>query len=475
MKVTGPSVPKNGITAGQFLVYGTLMLLVYTSWVWAGLRPSFHSIAIVIAVLLLAALLRFGHAGVRRDPVCWLGLLFLCYLVLQAINSGRETYFDVGYGKWIIAQPRWPLLPSSFDRSEANQMLGWFFPAWVTMLVVRSSLIDRQSLYQLFWGASVSAGALALFGVIQFATSATTIYGVKPSHDVFFASFAYSNHAAAYFIMTATLSAGFFFHELFEIGRRPKRGRVIVMATSSLFCLSGAILSLSRAGIVLSGLLVLGFTTYGLFYAWKRQCPSQRLKTVAATTGITGFLFLAVAELGDRAIVKQFQANSVACETSLSRLTYLNLKLGDRPLLVNAAWSMWWDHRWFGVGGWGFRHLVGDYVPPAQWKQLMNQGKANVHCDVLQYLVEFGLIGAGLLASTFTTLADAARRSVFVAGAHLLRFGLAASLLVACVSLIDLPFRCPAILYAWLALFSALPRLAPFCASTKPTSGYGIS
>ena len=41
--------------------------------------------------------------------------------------------------------------------------------------------------------------------------------------------------------------------------------------------------------------------------------------------------------------------------------------------------------------------------------------------------------------------------------------------LVALFSLIDLPFRCPAILYTWVAVLAALPQI---CAPASPSTGH---
>jgi hypothetical protein len=83
-------------------------------------------------------------------------------------------------------------------------------------------------------------------------------------------------------------------------------------------------------------------------------------------------------------------------------------------------------------------------------------GRANVHCDPLQFLSEFGMIGVlcmALAVAVLVSSAVSARRGV------LFIWVVSGIVAVFVHSLIDLPFRCSAILLEWCFLFSALPLL----------------
>jgi hypothetical protein len=84
----------------------------------------------------------------------------------------------------------------------------------------------------------------------------------------------------------------------------------------------------------------------------------------------------------------------------LTGLTVVRLftEVYDRAfeLLVPAAIAIWRDNPVFGVGGWGFRHFVPLYLTPEQYKKLF-VGAANVHNDIVNFLVEHGIVGAALL------------------------------------------------------------------------------
>jgi hypothetical protein len=82
----------------RLIWWGTLILLLYSVWVWAGLRPSFHRFALYGSLPLAGLVLLGGPASARRavyrDAVFWLGLLFNGYLLLQWSNAGRELVLD---------------------------------------------------------------------------------------------------------------------------------------------------------------------------------------------------------------------------------------------------------------------------------------------------------------------------------------------------------------------------------------------
>lgn len=422
-------------------------------------------------MLLLAWLVFPGRSAVAkvcwRDPVFWLGAMFLGYLGVQWANAGRFQYFDVGYQKWTYTAPPWPGWPSAFSRAEAWQMVTWFFPAWVIALAIRSRILVPRELRRLMMWLVFISGLLAVFGLIQFASGTKSIYWIHPMQAQFFASFGYGNHAPPYFVLAGAMAAGLLFREVFDIPavqmsdtmqRRIRHpGRVAVLGPVLLSCLASAHLGVSRSGVILSGLFFLFFAGYGLVRGWKLLRPAFRINLVAAFLAAGASLYFLVAGLGDQAIRKEFTAK-VAPHVLRTAWERVDLELGGRPQFYRAAVRMWQDHPWFGVGGWGYKYLVAEYIPAGLWPTLDKRGWANVHLDFLQFLAEFGIVGTGLLWGALGVMAadlfhPASRRN------SLWAMGLAGLLLVGIFSVIDLPFRCPAVLYAWVAVLAALPQM----------------
>ena len=445
-------------------------LLVYTSWAWAGLRPSFHWVGVAAAGVLAGGLV-FGKPSpggrpARTDPVLYLGLAFLGLLLLQWFNAGRERYFDVGFQRWMYTDPPRPGWPSAFSRADALQMLAWFFPAWTIVWTIRARISNRRELRGLLMLIAVNAGLLALFGLAQFASGTREIYWMHPLQGHFFASFAYGNHAAPFFVLTGALAAGLLYREVFDARRfhagSPSAfrlrhpGRIAALVPALLLCLAGANLGLSRAGVILAWTLGVFVAGYGAVLGWRLLPPAGRVNFLALALAAAGSLYFAVAGWGARGIRNEFTLKTAAPDSLHSVRDRIDLELGGRPQFARAALEIWREHPWFGVGGWGYKYLVAEHVPESYWDLLEKRGWANVHFDLLQFLAEFGAVGSALLLGALGLMLI----EVFRACERLAALGkvsLAGLALVGVFSAIDLPFRCPAILYTWLAILAALP------------------
>lgn len=446
-------------------------LLVYTTWAWAGLRPSYHRIGLGAAGILLVALFAEGGSGawrsVRRDPVFYLGLAFLGYLAIQWANAGRTQYFDVGYQRWTYTDPPWRGWPSAFARADAAQMLAWFFPAWTIAVAIRAQVLDRHALRRLLMFVACNAAVLALFGLVQFVSGTRSIYWIQPLKGHFFASFAYGNHVGPYFVLVAGLALGLLFREIFDVCeshadtpsamRLRHPWRVVALVPTVVLCGVGANLGFSRTGVILAAMLGIIAAGYLWMRAWPLLHPAGRLNMAALSLAALGSLYFLVAGFGEQGIRKEFTLRSAVPGMLRTAWDRVDLELGGRPRFARAAVTIWREHPWFGVGGWGYKYLVASHVPESDWPNLEKRGWANVHLDLLQFLVEFGVVGMSLLLAALGVLV----RELFVARRcrHNSFCVMAAAGLVLTVvfSLVDIPFRCPAILYTWVALLAAMP------------------
>lgn len=453
----------------KLLVSGLALILSYLTWVWGGLRVAWLPPAVWASCVLLIILLVTRSRPLWRDLFFYFGLLFLGYLTIQWWNAGRVLFFDVGLNEWSYSPPRNPDWPSAFSRPEAAQMLSWFFPAWVLGLVVRSPLVDKGLLMRLLQGLVYSAGLLSLFGVIQFLTRTRLQYWFAPTRDGFFASFGYTNHAAAYFVLMGALAAGLLFREIFQpASLKINAFKTSTIITSLLLCLIGANLSLSRAGVILAWALAGFVALYGLSRGWKKLHGAGRLNLAVATAAVLFVFYFAVAGFGSKDISKEFAVKKPVHHLLFPVLDNVNLALGGRVELDVAAWQMWEDHKLLGIGGWGYRYLLAFYMPKSEWKGFVQRlGSANVHCDPLQFLTEFGIVGFGLMLAAVAALilsplhsGERARVRVSVTRHDpLWIMGVIGLSLVVVFSLIDLPFRCPAILCTWVVILAALQKV----------------
>ncbi len=446
----------------KWLVSAVALLLGYSAWARGGTVVALQPPMLVLGVLLLLLpMLLPGSVGngippsasaPRRlftDPLFHVGVAFLALLAIQCANGGRTLVFDPETSKWFYTAPRVPWLPSSISRSESAEMFAWFFPAWAAMLCVRSGRISRSGLRALFFLMVVNAGLLALFGVLQYLSGTHSIFWIQPLDCTFFASFGYENHAGAFFTLMLSLSCVLLVHDLVRKNGCGSARRRSLLIACALLTLLGANLSLSRAAIALSWTIVLWVTAYLVQQMWPRLRPVERLYLVLAIAVVLLVAVLLVAGLGWD-VIRQQEWDMKETHRSANPLG------GEWALMRSAAVRLWLDHPWFGIGGWGFRYLLGWYIPPELWGKI-RVGDASVHNDALQFLSEFGLFGTALLASW----AVIPLVSVLRAGGWRnppVRVALAGLSMTVVQSMIDLPFRCPAVLYAWAVILAALPE-----------------
>ncbi len=446
----------------------TAGLAIAPAWLRGGTQASWTWPLTWLALAQLAALFIFSKrthalepAGVAsrpvpcirvRDPFFILGLALVVLLFLQWWNAGRLLYFDSTARAWQYSEPRHAGWPSAITAKEARQMLDWFLPAWVLILSIRSPALNARAVRKLWRVVAYSAGLLSLLGLAQYTSGSMKMFGFIPMRLHFYASFGYPNHAGSYFLMTLCLAAALLYWETSAHTGRSNRARRVALAAVFVLSFVGAIFSLSRLAIILGVVLLLLITTYFVVALWPRLVSVQKVHAVALSVAGLSLLTLLTFGLGREAIEREFRPERDS-KTTLDRETSFRL------FQIQSAFRMWQDHPWVGVGGWGYRYLIGHYLPPQEWRRI-TEGKANVHNDPMQFLVEFGLIGAGCLAGMVGLLGRAAWR-VRKGWSPLWVFPVSACLLVAAQSLIDLPFRSPAVLVLWLVLLAGVSRVVP--------------
>ncbi len=452
----------------EFALLGSaFLLLAYTAWARGGTYapwqwPMLALGAIIPALRIAGSASGAGGSSMRRamgdglahlvrDPVFLFGGLFLALLAVQAWNCGRPLVFDPALNAWRYDPPPVPWLPFSFTAREGREMLVWFAPAWALAVGLRAPWLRAGSIYTLWSALVVNAAALALFGVAQFASGATRLLGGEPAgHERFFASFAYSNHAGAYFVLMFCLSGGLWIRDV--LGRPTIRfdGRAALRLSATIPSLAGAFLSVGRASILLATGAAAAMVAVVSRRAWRRLRPASRLHLVAGLLAVGALAYFLIAGAGRDPVAREL--------ASLAGDRFDRLLAGNRLALASAAVDVWRESPWFGCGGWGFRYQLAFHLPPDLAGRSLH-GLANVHNDLLQFLAEFGGVGVALMLATLAAMVRPAIRAG-LAGRPALQFAAAGAFLTTVQSAIDLPFRCPAVLYAWVVVVVGISCLA---------------
>ena len=462
------------------------LMVVFSSWARGGSSPYYAwalpwlALGIVEMMLLMPPRNKEDspRGAVRRmvravfvDPVTYIGLFLLAFLVIQWLNGPCELKFDHASQMWEYTDPPVANLPFCVDRGEALHVLLWFVGIVAAVIAVRHGMKNagRIALLRML----VANGALlSLLGIAQALTSSSgpgvpgVLFWYRQMPVYFFSTFGYPNHAGTFFVMLTAINIGLLIHAIAERDGADK-GRHW-LGFSLVLNAAGIYFSLCRAAMVLGTLVIVVGGLYGALYLHKTMTKGERISFacffVIFLLGVAGALALPGSPL-----LKEVKTIDVA--------HLANVYVGDRQKLVDSAVSIWMDYPWTGVGGWGFRRFVGLYLSPEEWDYLLSAGRANVHNDAVQFLCEHGAIGFGLMCALVISLLahflfrlGQMERKVSELGTPSTWFGsispvslscLAAVAAMAVHSTIDLPFRSVATTLVWFIALSCTPYLIP--------------
>lgn len=461
------------------LLFALFVLAAYPTWLRGGTPRDLQHPLVLLGLIVIATVVWIGSIHLNpaapgspgparwmSDPVFYGGLLFLGLIALQWLYAGRVQFFDPVAQVWTYSPPLRPGWPSAFTRHEAAEMLRWFFPAWAAAMAIRSGVPGATGTLLLWRILVLNASAVGILGMVQQQTGRPIFPFTEELGDLrFFASFGYENHAASFFVLMAALSAGLAVRDFLAPRQRLRGGRAALMLAAFAVNLAAAHFSLSRAGILLAWALVAVGCAWTAIRVWRGSGPVGRVNAVAGGVAILLALAMAIVAVGRKDIGKELASIGHVGDEVLDKHD-ISLTLGDRILLGRAALDMLRARPAFGVGGWGFRYLMPYSLPDDDWEWSGTAlGKANVHNDPLQFLAEFGGVGAGLLTLAVVVMSvplfrrdTAGRRPVWAN--PVVFFALAGLAMVWIHSLIDLPFRCPAVLLSWTLVLAGVGEIA---------------
>ena len=394
-----------------------------------------------------------------RFPLFWVGLPVLAYIVVQGLNPAWRYRSNASYW-WLepVAHLGW--LPSGMDVPFATagpwRALIIHASLWLTVCTVWIGFMRRLAFRLLFTFLVVNGALLSLLGMAQQLTHATGIFWlVRVRNPSFVASFIYRNHAGAYLNLMLALAAGLAWWHYARSNRRMDKSSpsgvflfaAIIVGFMVLFTFSRGSILLLLAFAVLAGVAFL--------WAQLRQPAHSRNSTVIAglLLLLATFVGIGLFSLRVENVWKRFQG-MISDPVASAR---------DRTEAHTAAAEMFAADPVFGWGAGCFRfgfplHL---YRHPDIYYSGTEQRKfwEHAHNDLLEYPVEFGVVGSLLLAAPLGWLGWALLRRRFWANP------LALLVVLGCVltlvhARMDFVFQTPAILLTWAVALLAAARWA---------------
>ena len=387
--MTGSAETDNGIRSQ--IVFFVLALLVVLLPLMMGNRTplTLTSSGLALALgALAAALAAFTGTSTLALPRAgwWIFAAVLsAWVVLQllpfsSLARALGPYPDVLW-QGDVTPGQWSPNPNATIRGWAT-FLALMTVAWTT------SALSRWHRDLLWLAVAGSALFQALYGLTSHAAGSETIFGIWPRHNVDFphGSFSNRNLFAGYLALTWPLVVSVWWRRSMPgIKRLPFELKVAGSVISGAIIGAALLGSASRLGSAagLAGMLV-GLVLWTRFRAriskvavWPMYLTAFGALVAATWYGLTPLAERLVATSGEE-----------------SRLRVFETMIRDLP-------EQWWAT---GVGLGGFEAVFKQIQPGdiGGWYDY-------THNDLLQWLLEMGLIGAGLLAAVMVAMWRAAR------------------------------------------------------------------
>ncbi len=354
--------------------------------------------------------------NMKRDPLTWLVTAFIILLLIPFFNQGlcpACSYPEINFDGQSAAPPV-PFLPSCIDPAEHLTVVVWFIPTLIAMLAVKHALLKRGKrllIELLVWNGLF----LSLVGFWQSATDAPgpLWQPFKTTRAYFFSTFGYPNMAGDYFTTLFGLSIGLWrwkVEEAYQAEKAKDRGssgkeshrifwRKHALLIPAVVFFFSAMMTLSRASILLVSLLSILYFVHTLASFLKRMPRAKRVKAVAVNLIVlvliaTAFLVFTSDAMQEKV---KFRDDFLSEVDSLNMNAILERTSGRGQYHVSVAFRIWKDYPLFGCGGWGYKHLCIPKMSDAEYRTIQDIGGINVHNDYVQFLAEHGAVGLGLL------------------------------------------------------------------------------
>jgi hypothetical protein len=396
-----------------------------------------------------------------RFPIFWIGLAFLLYVLIQAVNPAWEYVTD-GRSWWLQGVRCIDLLPTGmrtpFDQASPWRSLMIDSSAWMTTCALWIGFTRRRTIRTLLIILSINGAILALLGLAQRALGSTEIMGFyTPSNPDFAATFINRNHGAAYLnLMLAVSSAVAFWYYRRQLRRGEYSSPAVVFGFFALLIALMVLYSYSRgAGFLMIGFLVVTVGLVGRRLLFSSEPGHSPLVAIVIALLVVSFVGQGLYTLKTDRIEARLK--------DISR----DLEAGgeySRWVAAGATWEMAQDQLVEGWGAGSYRFYFPVYqarhpdilIDPSTHKRELWE---HAHDDYLELLAEVGAVGCGILAIGVLYFA------IQMKSLSIWRHAPATLLLMGCVAtalhaIVDFPFFCPAILITWCALWPLMTRLA---------------
>lgn len=331
--------------------------------------------------------------SILKDPILHLGVAGFLFILFQTLNGPRTLSYSLASGAWEFSAARIRDFPSCISQLDSVQGLFWNILVVTPMLVIGNGMGRKGRVLMLKLLVSVSA-LLALFGLITYVPDA------KRAVTRHFVVFPDAVSAGIYFFMNFCVSCALYASEVgAEIRDRAQRSTMFI---ASAINLAGAVYSLSSLCVALSVAALVLLSIYCAVSLSNCLSTAEKMRMAAIgaiLVGLVAFLHFVA-----------YPQNRVHDCTAkiLSGEWTTDSERADRDVRASVAWRMFKASPVYGVGTWGYADSAcfGRHMEDDEWDVLANPDSTPENCgnDMLQYLVEYGIVGLVLVVAPYLVL-----------------------------------------------------------------------
>jgi len=359
---------------------------------------------------------------------------------------------------WKLSAPPVSWAPFSVESRAALTQVS-VFAACVSMGLILRVALSKSSKRLLLQVLACSSGCVALYWVFQVSLKTPYYLARTAGADL--------GASGIFFGFWLLMGMGLFVEAL----ARAQRGIVPLFVLGVVGNLIGMLFFATALSVAAYSCLAVLLFIYWLIYLAPHVSKSVQLRLFVVSLLAAGAVSVALMCL--------FPHNPVAdkLKAALPLSDYWNALSAMKNIRTETAVQIWQEHPWVGVGADGFYHYVGLSVSAKDWG-LIKAGQSYVCNDGLQFLCEYGVLGAGLLLAVVITLmvpvcyrariewkykvpGDNEGRAFLLRLSPIVVASVLATGVCALESLVASPFRSAALLLAWTCVMAAMPAFLP--------------
>lgn len=397
--------------------------------------------------------------SLEADSFTYVGFVLSGIVCIQWLNSGCSLVYLTDADVWKFSLPPVEWLPYSVKPLPSRALLSWVVSVFAGGLVIRNGLGKGSKRFFLDT-ATILSGMMAVYALFQSYTGVApfVLWATKPS----------ACNPGTFFAFWFLVAMGR------DLASSRSKFEPLKKALWWAFAFIGNLLGLLQFSPGLSlvvylaaGVLLILFRIGMLYF--------QRVQLSKQFRFVMGIL-VSVALVGCAIAFITPQSPVIPRLMALQDKASFEQRIESRVFRMNAAFKIWEDTPWTGVGANGFEQYLGTVIEDKEWKQTKHD-KQFVWNDGFQFLCEWGVIGAGVLAAMIITLliplfvrirglfgkrdGNSSVRSGFLNVDPYIVPGLVAILVLLTEGWFSSPFQSPAVFMSWFCVLAVLPGLLP--------------